>query len=122
MLLSLLSISHRDSSDLPTSPSTSSGTYIRCMPAADSENDAKPGLDPNALEKRGDLLYTLDVDGQLFEVRRHEGGTDYDWVTGPNEGYGFGTSGRGTSEEWHRDQIRDFMSMIDPATGYIGDA
>lgn len=81
-----------------------------------------PGLDLNA-EARGSLLLTLVVDGEVFDVRTgQDGGTDYDWVSGLNEGYGFGSSaGPGTSEADHRESIRGFLSMIDPATGYIAD-
>ena len=68
-------------------------------------------------------LFTLDVDGEQFAVRRAgDGGTAYDWVSGPNKGYGFGSSGTpNRSVEEHRESIRAFLSMIDPDTGYIGD-
>lgn len=85
------------------------------------ESEAVPGLDPNSGRRRGQLLFALEVDGQIFDVRGHEGGTDYDWVNGPNKGYGFGTSARDLSEEGHREQIRVFLSMVDPRTGYIED-
>ena len=33
----------------------------------------------------------LDVDGERFAIRRAgDGGTGYDWLSGPNEGYGIG--------------------------------
>jgi hypothetical protein len=55
-------------------------------------------------------------------ARAGDGGTAYDWVSGPNEGYGFGSSGiADQSVEEHRDSIRAFLAMIDPDTGYIGD-
>jgi hypothetical protein len=39
-------------------------------------------------------LFTLDVDGEWFAVRRIVGGgTAYDWLTGPNKGYGFASGG-----------------------------
>ena len=65
----------------------------------------------------------LDIDGEIFEVRRGQGGgTNYGWVSGPNPGYGFGSSGGGDlSEAHHRESIRNFLSMIDPKTGYIAD-
>jgi hypothetical protein len=45
---------------------------------------------------------------------------DYDWLTGPNEGYGFGVSGPfEESEDEHTARIRDFLADIDPATGYL---
>jgi hypothetical protein len=69
------------------------------------------------------VLFTLDVDGELFAVRRAwDGGTAYDWISGPNRGYGYGSSGLpGRSEVEHRDDIRTFLAQIDSATGYIAD-
>jgi hypothetical protein len=50
------------------------------------------------------------------------GGTSYDWLSGPNKGYGFGSSGKpNRSMEEHRESTRAFLAMIDPNTGYIGD-
>lgn len=98
-----------------------SGTYPFLMNDADAGDDAVPGVAPDATLRRGRLLCTLDVDGEVFAVRSHDGGTDYDWVSGPNKDYGFGTSGRNMPEEWHREHIRGFLGMIDPGTGYIGD-
>ena len=69
------------------------------------------------------MLFTLRVDGEMFAVRRAAGGgTHYNWLSGPNKGYGFGSSGAPTrSPGEHREHIRTFLAMIDPATGYIGD-
>jgi hypothetical protein len=54
--------------------------------------------------------------------RAGDGGTAYDWLIGPNEGYGFGSSGTPNRPvQEHRDSIRAFLAMIDPDTGYIGD-
>lgn len=91
------------------------------MRDADAGEEASPGLDPAASRGRGRLLFTLHVDGEVFAVRGHDYGTDYDWISGPNKGYGFGSSARDMPEEWHRDQIRGFLGMIDPSTGYIED-
>jgi hypothetical protein len=68
------------------------------------------------------VLFTLDVDGERFAIRRAAGGgTDYDWLSGPNKGYGFGSSGPpNRPPEDHREHIRTFLAMIDPHTGYIG--
>jgi hypothetical protein len=68
-------------------------------------------------------LFTLDVDGERFAIRQAaDGGTAYDWVSGPNEGYGHGSSGTPDRPmEEHRESIRAFLAMIDPTTGYIGD-
>lgn len=86
-------------------------------------NEPVPGLDVGPEAEHGRLLYQLDVDGEVFEVRRgHGGGTNYDWISGRNEGYGFGTSAPADLPEAnHRESIRNFLSMIDPETGYIAD-
>ena len=69
------------------------------------------------------MLFTLDVDGERFAIRpAGDGGTAYDWLSGPHKGYGFGSSrppNRPAAE--HRESIRAFLGMIDPDTGYIGD-
>ena len=82
-----------------------------------------PGLDTGPDAEPGPLVRTIEVDGQVFAVRRgHGGGTDYDWTNGPNEGYGFGsTVSPDLPEDQHRDGIRGFLAMIDPATGFIAD-
>jgi hypothetical protein len=69
------------------------------------------------------LVVTLKVDGERFAVRRAgDGGTAYDWLSGPNKGYGFGSSGTpNRAVEEHRESIQAFLAMIDPMTGYIGD-
>jgi hypothetical protein len=68
-------------------------------------------------------LFTLDVDGERIAVGQGEGGgTTYDWVSGPNKGYGFASSGTpNRSVDEHREEIRVFLAMIDPQTGYIED-
>jgi hypothetical protein len=70
----------------------------------------------------GPVLFTLDVDGERFAIRRFGDGTAYDWLSGPNTGYGFARSGaQNRPVDEHRDSIRIFLAMIDPNTGYIGD-
>ena len=71
----------------------------------------------------GPVLFTVDINGERFAVRRAgDGGTAYDWLSGPNEGYGFGSSVTpDQSMEVHREHIRCFLAMIDPRTGYIGE-
>ncbi|KAA9146218.1 hypothetical protein F6B41_15945 [Microbacterium lushaniae] len=63
------------------------------------------------------------VDGETFAVRRRDsdGSCHYDWVSGPNDGYGFSVSGgyEPVTREWHVAAIRDFLAGIDPATGYL---
>ena len=49
------------------------------------------------------------------------GWTRYSWISGPNPGYGFSMSPTAEASEEHRTNIRNFLSMIDPATGYIED-
>jgi len=73
--------------------------------------------------KPGPVLFILDVDGERFAIRRTgDGRTGYDWLSGPNQGYGFGSSGiPDRPVEEHRASIRAFLDMIDPDTGYIGD-
>ncbi|MCC3272547.1 hypothetical protein MUK71_13560 [Arthrobacter zhangbolii] len=70
-------------------------------------------------------LGTITVDGETFAVRRRdEDGTIlYDWVSGPNNGYGFNALGRREppTHQQHVAAIRDFLSSIDPATGYFHD-
>ena len=60
---------------------------------------------------------------------RPDGGVDYDWESGPNDGYGFGggpvrTVGAPTARylltiAQHREAVRDFLSDINPETGYL---
>lgn len=70
----------------------------------------------------------LAVGNEMFAVilrPRHSGPLyeyDYHWLTGPNDGYGFGISGPfETSDDEHRVRIREFLADIDPATGYLSD-
>ena len=62
------------------------------------------------------MLFALVVEGERFAIRRAgDGGTAYDWLSGPNKGYGFGSSGTpNRSMEEHRESIRAFLAMIDP--------
>lgn len=62
------------------------------------------------------------VDGETFTVRRRDedGSAHYDWVSGPNRGYGFSSSGSGQESRAHHEAaIRGFLAAIDPATGYL---
>jgi hypothetical protein len=73
----------------------------------------------------GPVLLILDVDGERFAIHREawgQAGTHYDWLTGPNKGYGFSSSATpNRPAEEHRASIRAFLAMINPTTGYIGD-
>lgn len=69
----------------------------------------------------------LTVNGQVFDVDydlEQPGAYHYTWVSGPNDGYGF-TSRRSdhqrSSVAEHDEGIRDFLSAVDPETGYIED-
>jgi hypothetical protein len=75
-------------------------------------------MEPNAWRER-----VLTVDGEQFCVRlRPRHGLlyeyDYDWLTGPNAGYGFGVSGP-LEESGHVARVRVFLAEIDPSTGYL---
>ncbi len=87
------------------------------------DDTAVPGLDTGPEGRPGPVLLTVEVDGETFAVRRgHDGGTQYDWVSGPNDGYGFGCSAPPPLDaEAHVEGLRAFLGMIDPATGYIAE-
>lgn len=68
-------------------------------------------------------LGSFRVDGETFLVRRRneDGSHHYDWVSGPNDGYGFSVSGgpEPASHERHESAIRGFLTSIDPTTGFL---
>jgi hypothetical protein len=92
-------------------------------PSGDGHRPPVPVVYRGTEGRPGPVLFTLDVDGERFAVRRAgDGGTAYDWVSGPNKGNGFGSSRTpNRSVEEHRESIHAFLAMIDPNTGYIGD-
>jgi hypothetical protein len=97
---------------------------VERSPNGDSDGPhAVPGVYRGTGGRPGPVLFTLDVDGERFAIRQAgDGGTAYDWLSGPNKGYGFGSSGTANrSVEEHRETIRAFLAMIDPDTGYIRD-
>ncbi len=67
----------------------------------------------------------VEVDGEVFDVavRRDRPGHYYfDWVSGPNSGYGFVTGisdGRVMGSAEIEESIRNFLSLVDRETGYI---
>lgn len=80
----------------------------------------------------------LVVDGELFQVTVHaDGGYSSTWTSGPNPGYGFGSSGPRVAWQSddglppaplplplptirdHRESIREFLSNINPENGYL---
>lgn len=68
-------------------------------------------------------LGNLTVDGETFAVRRRDddGSNHYDWISVPNDGYGFSVSGgvEPISHELHVIALRGFLAAINPATGYL---
>jgi hypothetical protein len=93
----------------------------------DGDGEADPDAAPAVLPPTGGeadvTSLTLEVDGEMFAIRPGEfGGTNYTWLSGPNPGYGFSQSPTpDLSVDEHRTSIRTFLSMVDPATGYIED-
>jgi hypothetical protein len=89
----------------------------------DGDRDAVPGVRPQPEGAADGISRTLEVDGELFALRSNEfGGTDYTWLSGPNPGYGFGVSPTpNPSVDEHMANIRDFLALVDPTTGYIED-
>lgn len=85
--------------------------------------EAVPGLRPEAGDAADAESLTLEVDGETFVLRANEsGGTDYTWLSGPNPGYGFGVSPTSNlSLDEHTENIRGFLAIVDPTTGYIED-
>lgn len=80
-----------------------------------------------------DDVVTLIVDGETFTVtcRPAEGQYAYDWISGPNPDYGFSTTLHQAggprphppppilTRTQHEQSIRDFLSQINPDTGYL---
>ena len=94
-------------------------------PSGDGDGPPVPAVYRGTEGKPGPVLFTLDVDGERFAIRRAawgQDGTYYDWLSGPNKGYGFSSGATADRPmEEHREEIRTFLAMIDPNTGYIGD-
>ncbi|WP_406435736.1 hypothetical protein OHB00_16885 [Streptomyces sp. NBC_00631] len=69
--------------------------------------------------------WRMSVDGEEFEVSQPDGRPgDYSftWLTGPDPQYGFGLSTRPpvqAGRAFLEESIRDFLSQVDPDTGYI---
>ncbi|GAB1694882.1 hypothetical protein KRM28CT15_66850 [Krasilnikovia sp. M28-CT-15] len=61
----------------------------------------------------------------MFEIvarRDRPGQYSYNWISGPNPGYGFAGSRSGGVEATlaeHMINIREFLSAVDPETGFI---
>ena len=69
--------------------------------------------------------FRVAVDGEVFDVvgrPDHPGQYDYAWTSGPNPGYGFSSAssdGRLSTMADHEEAIRNFLSQVDPETGFI---
>jgi hypothetical protein len=91
-------------------------------PGGDGDGPPVPAVYRGAEGRPGAALFTLVVDGERFAIRRAGDGTAYDWLSGPNKGYGFASGGAPNRPvEEHRESIRVFLAMIDPNTGFIRD-
>jgi hypothetical protein len=71
-------------------------------------------------------IHQITVEGELFEVSTPANNLQtrwFKWLSGPNEDYGFmsGLHGGEWTPEMIEESARDFLSQIDPNTGYIGD-
>ena len=79
-------------------------------------------LPDTAPEQEGAPATRLWCEGEAFELRPDgSGGTHYTWLSGPNPGYGFTASPTVDDIGHHRTNIRSFLSMVDPETGYVED-
>ena len=93
------------------------------MGSSDGEWAAFPAVNPSSAAGDEEAASTLEVDGEVFELRPDGvGGTHYSWISGPHRGYGFTMSPTSESSAEHRANIQDFLSLIDSATGYIEDS
>jgi hypothetical protein len=67
----------------------------------------------------------ITVDEEVFDVTTqpdHPGAYHYAWISGPNPDYGFSSAssdGRPSTMVDHEEAIRNFLSLVDPETGYI---
>jgi len=106
-------------------PETYAG-HGRAAMAADG-TAPRPGLAPRSEAPAHVWETVLTVDGERFLValRSHDGTRheyDYAWVSGPNDNYGFTSSGYSVlGEEDLVEAIRGFLAGIDPETGYLAD-
>lgn len=69
----------------------------------------------------------FEVDGETFQVTGSmPGHMRFEWLTGPNKGYGFNSASSRATNEMYTDEviersIRNFLSGIDPKTGYLAE-
>lgn len=92
---------------MESDPSDEGWVYVPAPPDTESYTD----------------LGTFTVEDETFAVRRrdNDGSVHYDWISGPNSGYGFSVFGgpRPIAREKHEADLRDFLAAIDPETGYL---
>ena len=74
--------------------------------------EALPGVDRRSRESP--VLFTAEFDGERFAVRRSvDGGTDYEWLTGPDQGWATSESPDRPHDAHFaelRDSLRDFAA------------
>lgn len=98
------SLEHMDSDDDPTDDG--------CIDLPASASASPDGFTYTSLGN-------VTVDGETFSLRRRDedGSHHYDWISGPNEGYGFSVSGgtKPVGREQHLIALRGFLAALDPA-------
>ena len=95
-----------------------------CPKHEEGRRVALPGLAPPAPAAQSEQFVVVEGEEFILRERVREGHAyiyDYDWISGPNAGYGFSSSGPEKSMRDHADSIRDFLQGIDPETGYLAD-
>jgi hypothetical protein len=94
-------------------------------PVVDDERAAQASNDRSVHVPAGERPLRVDVDGEVFDVAARPdrpGAYDYTWVSGPNPGYGFVSASsdrRPSTMADHEEAIRNFLSQVEPETGYI---
>lgn len=107
-----------------SSPTAQDGHVKAIYPGeSDGDPEAVPAVHSETESEANVPSFELEVDGELFALRPdRQGGTHYTWLSGPNPGYGFSQSPTpNMSLDDHRENIRTFLTQIDPSTGYIED-
>jgi hypothetical protein len=74
--------------------------------------------------RRREPLVRVTIDGEVFDVTTGDrpGHYHYAWISGPNPDYGFSSASsdrRPSTMVDHEEAIRNFLSLVDPETGYI---
>jgi hypothetical protein len=80
---------------------------------------------PSPIRRPAEPAVRVTVDGEVFDVTAqpdHPGHYHYEWISGPNPGYGFSMASsdeRPSTMVDHEEAIRNFLSQMDPETGCI---